>query len=130
MGATNSVEAATTEADHCKNQIDRKCNSYVLSIEHTNSVVDITLDGLRKEIFALIEPLRSSKSIVDLGIEDLGAILQGVEYHANTQKFVIQRLLVSICSVYIIICAMQCAMQCNHYAIIMQSLCNHYCYYL
>lgn len=96
MGTTNSVEAATAEAESVMQMIDRKCNSYVLSVEHTSSVVDITLDGLRKEIFALIEPLRSSKNLVDLGMEDMGAVLQGVEQHANTQKFVIQRLLVTI----------------------------------
>lgn len=94
MGAVNSVEAATEEANAVMAMIDRKCNSYMLSVEHTNSVVDITLDGLRKEIFALIEPLRSSKNLVDLGMEDMGAVLQQVETHANTQKFIIQRLLV------------------------------------
>ena len=76
------------------NMIDRKCNTYLLSVEHTNSVVDVTPDGLRKEIFALIEPLRSSEHLMELGVEDMGAVLLGVEQHANTQKFIIQRLLV------------------------------------
>lgn len=92
MGASNSVEAATEEADGVMQMINRKCNSYVMSVEHTNSVVDVTLEGLRKEIFALIEPLRSSKNLVDLGMEDMASVLQGVEHHANTQKHVIQRL--------------------------------------
>lgn len=93
MGSSNSVEAANEEADNVMLMIDRKCNSYVMSVEHTNSVVDITLDGLRKEIFALIEPLRSSKHFVDLGMEDMSEVLQLVEHHGNTQKFAIQRML-------------------------------------
>lgn len=93
MGANNSTEAAYDEVTHVKGLIDRKCNSYVMSVEQTHSVVDITLSGLRKEIFALIEPLRSSKNLVDLGMEDMAAMLEGVEHHANTQKFTVQRLL-------------------------------------
>ena len=93
MGTTNSVEAATEEVENVMQMVDRKCNSYMMCVEHTSSVVDVSLSGLRKEIFDLIAPLRDSKHLVDLGMEDMAAMLERVERHANTQKFVVQRLL-------------------------------------
>jgi hypothetical protein len=76
-----------------KQQILRKCNCYLASIEHTNSVVDIKLSKLREEISSIIIPLRDIPVIQNLGMLGMAAVLEDIEIFANTQKHAIQRLL-------------------------------------
>lgn len=89
---TNSVDCIQ-HINTIKNQIIRKCDCYVASIENTNSVVDVKLIKLREEISSLIHPLRNVPIIQKLGMLGMAAVLEDIENFANTHKHIIQRLL-------------------------------------
>ena len=93
MGNSTSSELAEEEAKKVKEAIARKCDCYVISIEHTNSVVDVKLNGLRKEISDLVDPLREMPCVQELGLLGMSAILEDVENFANEHKFLIKRML-------------------------------------
>ena len=93
MGSNTSSELARDEARKVKECIARKCDCYVIAIEHTNSVVDVKLQGLRKEISDLVNPLRELPCVRELGMLGMSAILEDVENFANEHKFLIEKML-------------------------------------
>jgi hypothetical protein len=93
MGNTASSKLAWEEAGKVKQAISRKCDCYVVSIEHTNALVDVKLTSLRKEITDLVDPLRSTPCVQELGLLGMSSVLEDVENFANEHKFIIKRML-------------------------------------
>jgi hypothetical protein len=55
MGNTLSIDdEIKLEARKVRNAIDRKCDCYVASIEHTNSIVDVKLLAVRLNFYNVI----------------------------------------------------------------------------
>ena len=55
MGNSLSSSSAYDAAEETKDEINRRCDSYVAFAELTESLVDIELDDLREEIASVIE---------------------------------------------------------------------------
>lgn len=91
--SSSAEERSLLEIEHVKKRILRKCDCYVSSIEHTNSVVDVKLETLRDEISATIKPLHELKEIQELGMLGMAAILEDIEKFANAHREIIQLLL-------------------------------------
>lgn len=76
MGNNSSVEICEDAADKVQDKINRKCNTYLSSIENTNSVVDVELSDLSREISDLIDPLRTMPQMLQLGLLAMSSIVE------------------------------------------------------
>ena len=87
MGNSLSSSSAYDAAEETKDEINRRCDSYVAFAELTESLVDIELDDLREEIASVIEAFLPN--VVSLSSKESSSLIENVERYANNQKYAI-----------------------------------------